>query len=88
MYIAIPVHLYSGTRWFSATTMDISQDGVRIRLAEEITLSKRLGLRIANKSETFGMKVCWSTGYEAGCSFLETLDENTYTKLVLDSISV
>lgn len=34
------------------------------------------------------MKVCWSTGYEAGCSFLETLDENTYTKLVLDSISV
>lgn len=44
MYIAIPVHFYSGTRWFSATTMDISQDGVRIRLDEEITLSKRLGL--------------------------------------------
>lgn len=86
-YIPIPVHVYAGARWISATALDISQDGIRLRLEEEILLSNRLGLRIVKRNETIGLRVCWSSGYEAGCAFLETLDEQRYTKLVMDAIS-
>lgn len=85
--IPIPVHIYSGARWLTATALDISQDGIRLRLEEEILLSKRLGLRIVKRNETIGLRVCWSSGYEAGCAFLETLDEQRYAKLVMDAVS-
>lgn len=85
--LPISVRIYSGTRWTTATAMDISQDGIRIRFEDEVTLSKRLGLRLSNQNETFGIKVCWSHGLEVGCAFLDTLNEQRYNKLVMGTIS-
>jgi hypothetical protein len=87
-YLPVSVRVYSGTRWLSAMAMDISQDGIRFRFEEDdIVLSKRLGLRFSNQTDTFGIKVCWWHGQEVGCAFLDTLDEHRYNKLVLSSIS-
>jgi len=67
--------------------MDISQDGIRIRFEDEATLSKRLGLRLANQSETFGIKVCWAHGLEIGCAFLDALDDQSYNKLLMKTFT-
>ncbi|HQP31763.1 MAG TPA: PilZ domain-containing protein [Deltaproteobacteria bacterium] len=85
--LPIRVHIYSGRRWTTATAMDISKDGIRIRLEDEVALSKRLGLRLGNQSETFGVKVCWSHGLEIGCAFLDSLDERRYTKLLMKTFT-
>ena len=81
--LPIRVHVYSGTRWTAATAMDISKDGIRIMFEDEVALSKRLALRLGNQSETFGIKVCWSHGLEIGCAFLDSLDDQSYNKLLL-----
>lgn len=86
--IPIPIRIYAGTRWLAATVMDISPDGIRIRLEEEVPLSRRLGLRMAHRGETFGLKVCWSQGPEAGCAFLEPLDTRRYNRLMLEAVTV
>jgi hypothetical protein len=85
--LPIRVHIYSGTQWTTAMAVDISKDGIRIRFEDEMALSKRLGLRLGNQSETFGIKVCWLHGREIGCAFLDPLDEQRYNKLVMGTIS-
>jgi len=85
--LPIRVHIYSGTQWTTAMAMDISKDGIRIRFEDEVSLSKRLGLRLGNQSETFGIKICWSHGQEIGCAFLDSLDEQRYNKLLMKTIS-
>jgi len=67
--------------------MDISKNGIRIRFEDEVASSKRLGIRLGNQSETFGIKVCWSHGQEIGCAFLNSLDEQRYNKLLMKAIS-
>jgi len=81
------VHIYSGTQWTTAMAMDISKDGIRIRLEDEVAVSKRLGLRLGNQSETFGIKICWSHGREIGCAFLDSLDDQRYNKLLMKTFT-
>jgi len=85
--LPIRVRIYSGTQWTSATALDISKDGIRIRFENEVALSKRLGLRLGNQTETFGIKICWAHGREIGCAFLDSLDDQRYNRLLMKTIT-
>lgn len=87
-YVPIPVHVYFDSSWQNATVMDISQNGLRIQVDDAADLNKMLSLRFGNSKDTFGVEVCWTKGSEIGCSFVSTLDEPSYNKIVTDGLYI
>jgi len=84
IYIPTPIKIATADGiWIGATALNISKDGLRIRLKDDkgINHQTKTNIRIGNISSPIGIKIRWNKKSDIGAKFLDTLDENTFSSI-------